>query len=110
VQQLATTSSDKTVKLWNLDGFTLDRTLTGHTRWVWDCVFSVDAAYLVTASSDATARLWDLSTGACSAGAVLGGDCCSWDQRVCAKLLQRRDGSPWRALGRSVSVVAWLIM
>jgi G protein beta subunit-like protein len=63
MQQLATTSSDKTVKLWNLDGFTLDRTLTGHTRWVWDCVFSVDAAYLVTASSDATARLWDLSSG-----------------------------------------------
>ncbi len=32
-------------------------------RWVWDCVFSVDAAYLVTASSDHMARLWDLSTG-----------------------------------------------
>lgn len=63
VRQLATTSSDKTVKLWNLDGFTLDRTLTGHQRWVWDCVFSVDAAYLVTASSDCTARLWDLSNG-----------------------------------------------
>jgi len=63
VQQLATASSDKTVKLWNLDGFGLDRTLTGHTRWVWDAVFSVDAAYLVTASSDATARLWDLSSG-----------------------------------------------
>lgn len=63
VRQLATTSSDKTVKLWNLDGFTLDKTLTGHHRWVWDAVFSVDAAYLVTASSDATARLWDLSTG-----------------------------------------------
>ena len=30
----------------------------GHQRWVWDCVFSVDAAYLVTASSDCTARLW----------------------------------------------------
>lgn len=63
VRQLATTSSDKTVKLWSLDGFTLERTLTGHQRWVWDCVFSVDAAYLVTASSDCTARLWDLSTG-----------------------------------------------
>ena len=63
VQQLATTSSDKSVKLWSLDGFGLERTLTGHSRWVWDCVFSVDAAYLVTASSDATARLWDLSAG-----------------------------------------------
>ena len=63
VRQLATTSADRTVKLWNLDGFTLDRTLTGHQRWVWDCVFSVDAAYLVTASSDCSARLWDLSTG-----------------------------------------------
>ena len=32
-QQLATTSSDKTVKLWNLDNnFSLDRTLSGHTR------------------------------------------------------------------------------
>lgn len=29
VQQLATTSADKTVKLWNLDNFTLNRTLTG---------------------------------------------------------------------------------
>ena len=29
MRQLATTSSDKTVKLWNLDGFTLDRTLAG---------------------------------------------------------------------------------
>jgi G protein beta subunit-like protein len=60
---LATTSSDKTVKLWNLDGFKLERVLEGHQRWVWDCVFSVDAAYLVTASSDTTARLWDCSTG-----------------------------------------------
>lgn len=49
--------------MWNIDNFTLDRTLTGHGRWVWDCVFSVDAAYLVTASSDASAKLWDLSSG-----------------------------------------------
>ncbi len=79
VQQLATTSSDKTVKLWNLDGFGLDRTLAGHTRWVWDCVFSVDAAYLVTASSDATAKLWDLSSGGRGVGVahVLAHVCCS---------------------------------
>ena len=34
-RMLATTSSDKTVKLWNLDGFKLERTLEGHQRWVW---------------------------------------------------------------------------
>lgn len=63
VRQLATAAADRTVKLWNLDGFVLDRALTGHGRWVWDAAFSVDAAYLVTASTDCTARLWDLSTG-----------------------------------------------
>ncbi|RVX09675.1 Target of rapamycin complex subunit wat1 [Vitis vinifera] len=45
------------------DGFTLEKTLVGHQRWVWDCVFSVDGAYLITASSDTTARLWSMSNG-----------------------------------------------
>ena len=48
---------------WELDGFNLKRQLVGHQKWIWDCVFSVDAAYLVTASSDSTERLWDLSSG-----------------------------------------------
>mmetsp|Transcript_4924 Transcript_4924/g.8757 ORF Transcript_4924/g.8757 Transcript_4924/m.8757 type:complete len:315 (-) Transcript_4924:65-1009(-) len=63
IQHLATTSSDKTIKLWSLENFELKQTLKGHQKWVWDCVFSVDAAYLVSASSDCTACLWDLSTG-----------------------------------------------
>ncbi|CAI5480260.1 unnamed protein product [Closterium sp. Yama58-4] len=36
---------------------------TGHARWVWDCVFSIDGAYLVSASSDGTSRLWELASG-----------------------------------------------
>lgn len=61
---LATTSADKTIKLWNVEkGFTLDKTLAGHTSWVWGCSFSADSAYLVSASSDKTAKLWDVKNG-----------------------------------------------
>eukprot|EP01088_Endostelium_zonatum_P009777 TRINITY_DN23090_c0_g1_i1.p1 TRINITY_DN23090_c0_g1~~TRINITY_DN23090_c0_g1_i1.p1 ORF type:complete len:305 (-),score=47.31 TRINITY_DN23090_c0_g1_i1:664-1578(-) len=61
---LATTSADKTVKLWKVkDGYTLFKTLKGHQRWVWDCTFSADSDYLVTASSDHVARLWKVATG-----------------------------------------------
>ncbi|CAJ2502427.1 Uu.00g098210.m01.CDS01 [Anthostomella pinea] len=42
--------------------FPLEATLTGHQRWVWDCAFSADSAYLVTACSDHYARLWELSS------------------------------------------------
>ena len=38
-------------------------TLQGHQRWVWDCAFSADSAYLVTVCSDHYARLWELSSG-----------------------------------------------
>ncbi|KAJ5226894.1 uncharacterized protein N7469_006900 [Penicillium citrinum] len=41
----------------------LETTLVNHQRWVWDCAFSADSAYLVTVSSDHYARLWELSTG-----------------------------------------------
>lgn len=63
VRKLATTSCDRTVKIWNLDNYQCEQVLKGHTKWVWDAVFSVDAAYLVTASSDHTARLWDVERG-----------------------------------------------
>jgi G protein beta subunit-like protein len=41
----------------------LEATLATHQRWVWDCAFSADSAYLVTVCSDHYARLWELATG-----------------------------------------------
>lgn len=41
----------------------LETVLSQHQRWVWDCAFSADSAYLVTVSSDHYARLWELNTG-----------------------------------------------
>jgi len=76
VKHLATCSADTTVKIWSTenDSFRLETRLEGHQRWVWDCAFSADSAYLVTglpyekisliiASSDHIARLWELSSG-----------------------------------------------
>ncbi|ROT35517.1 WD repeat-containing protein pop3 [Sodiomyces alkalinus F11] len=71
-KKLATCSADHTAKIWEVtdldpatedDGprpYPLEATLTGHQRWVWDCAFSADSAYLVTACSDHYARLWEL--------------------------------------------------
>jgi G protein beta subunit-like protein len=112
LKTLATTSADKSVKLWNItpassgpspdngrdistenstvfsnlndaEGtasststssssvsfaptqlqITLDKALTRHQRWVWDCVFSADSQYLLTASSDQSTKLWDRKQG-----------------------------------------------
>jgi G protein beta subunit-like protein len=74
VKKLATCSADHTAKIWEVDPdkvaepdengqlrpFPLEATLTGHQRWVWDCAFSADSAYLVTACSDHYPRLWEL--------------------------------------------------
>lgn len=85
-RRLATCSADTTVTIWSISPnyeFKQERVLIGHQRWVWDCAFSADSAYLVTgeltlrlkrmswkgymrvfsASSDHTARLWEMSTG-----------------------------------------------
>lgn len=37
-------------------------TLETHQRWVWDCAFSADSAYLVSVCSDHYARLWELAS------------------------------------------------
>lgn len=43
-------------------GFALEQELDSHQRWVWDCAFSADSAYLVTVCTDHFARLWELSS------------------------------------------------
>jgi WD40 repeat protein len=61
---LASGSSDRTVKIWKVNGTVL-QTLQGHTNWVTGVSFSPDGTILATASRDNTVRLWRLnpSTG-----------------------------------------------
>ncbi|MEG4217968.1 AAA-like domain-containing protein [Microcoleus sp. Pol14C6] len=57
--RIATASSDKTAKLWDLQGNCLV-TFTGHHQWVNSLSFSPTGDRIATASSDNTAKLWDL--------------------------------------------------
>eukprot|EP01089_Gocevia_fonbrunei_P020559 TRINITY_DN7698_c0_g1_i1.p1 TRINITY_DN7698_c0_g1~~TRINITY_DN7698_c0_g1_i1.p1 ORF type:complete len:125 (+),score=17.03 TRINITY_DN7698_c0_g1_i1:32-406(+) len=59
----ATCGADNTVKIWNTDCYTQTQSLIGHTKWVWDCVFSAKSEYVLTGSSDTTAKLWDIASG-----------------------------------------------
>src|SRR5438067_5402754 len=60
---LASSSRDKTVKLWDPTTGELKRTLTGHTADVYDATFSPKGDLLASASTDRTIKLWDAHTG-----------------------------------------------
>ncbi|KAL7576049.1 hypothetical protein ACA910_000835 [Epithemia clementina (nom. ined.)] len=62
---IATGSQDKTVKIWKATDLTLQASLIGHRRGVWDCQFSPHDRVLATASGDQTVKLWSLSDYTC---------------------------------------------
>ncbi|CAE5974520.1 unnamed protein product [Arabidopsis arenosa] len=59
---LATASTDRTAKLWNIDG-TLLQTFKGHLDRLARIAFHPSGKYLGTTSFDKTWRLWDINTG-----------------------------------------------
>lgn len=58
---LASGSSDRTVKLWDLAAGRNYHTLTGHSGYVFSLAFSPDGQILASSSSDTTVKLWLLA-------------------------------------------------
>lgn len=61
--RIATTSMDKTCKLYDLRTFKKTVTLEGHSNIVSSASFSQDERHLATSSWDKNVCVWDISTG-----------------------------------------------
>ncbi len=57
-KQIASGSSDQTIRLWNLETGESLTTLEGHSAWVLSVAFSPDGKQIASGSSDQTIRLW----------------------------------------------------
>jgi WD40 repeat protein len=60
---LATASSDKTIRLWDIEKNNAESImLTGHDSWVWGVAFSPDGRNIYSGGSDQRIRTWKTST------------------------------------------------
>jgi WD40 repeat protein len=62
-KRFATTSQDKTAKVWDAKTGQLLLTLIGHTDEAAGIVYSPDGKRIATTSDDHTAKIWDATTG-----------------------------------------------
>jgi WD40 repeat protein len=60
---LASSSGDKTIKIWNINTGKPIKTLTGHTDFVYGVVYSPDGKTLASSSRDKTIKIWNINTG-----------------------------------------------
>lgn len=62
---LASSSSDKTIRIWDVAHGECIVTLQGHTDHVWSVDWSPDGSKLASASDDHTIRIWNTKTWEC---------------------------------------------
>lgn len=62
-QTIASSSSDKTVRVWDLRTRKLKATLAGHTERILTVTFSPDGSILASGCRDGAIHLWDPTTG-----------------------------------------------
>jgi WD40 repeat protein len=63
-KQVVSSSSDRTIRLWDAATGAALQTLEGHTDYISSVAFSPDGKQVVSGSDDRTVQLWDAATGA----------------------------------------------
>jgi WD40 repeat protein len=62
-KRLASSSTDRLIRMWNLTTKELLMEIPGHVDWVYGLAFTPDGKNLISASSDRTIRMWDTEYG-----------------------------------------------
>lgn len=62
---IATSSQDKSIKIWDSSSLQLIKVLTGHKKGIWDIQFAPAEQLLVSASGDKLLKVWNVSSGQC---------------------------------------------
>ncbi|KAI9203365.1 uncharacterized protein BJ171DRAFT_562286 [Polychytrium aggregatum] len=64
---IVSSSYDRTVKVWNSQSASCEKTLSGHSDAINSSDVSFDSRYICSGSADCTIRIWDFNTGDCLA-------------------------------------------
>lgn len=64
--QVVSASEDGTIKTWDYESGTYERTLKGHTNAVQDIAFSPNSKILASCSADLSVKLWDFQHFVCT--------------------------------------------
>jgi len=62
-KRLASVGDGKLVHVWELENYTVEKTLQGHQNDVTGCLFSADGKFLYTSSFDTRVICWNVDTG-----------------------------------------------
>jgi U3 small nucleolar RNA-associated protein 13 len=60
---LATSSQDRSIKIWDASSLSCVMQLAGHKRGVWDIAFNPVEKLIASASGDNTIKVWNLDDG-----------------------------------------------
>lgn len=74
---IATGSSDKTVRMWDVSSGECVRIFIGHRSMILSLAISPEGRYMASGDEDGTIMLWDLATGRCLTP-LMGHTSCVW--------------------------------
>jgi len=98
---LASSATDMAIKLWNMETFTVAKTLQGHEHEVSGLAFVPDTDFLLSCSRDQSIRFWDTLSGYCLNTLTHGHS--DWIRRISV----HHSGKLFASASKDESIVIW---